>query len=305
MKLSERKDSITPQLKTVKSIILTAIRIVAVTVLYFVTFVVVSGALLSTAAPQPAPEEAASALLALFVVSIISAAVWSYVLLRSRWAGWKLIVSMIVVFYGVNTLMPQIETAYFVTRLPPGMLPRLFIAGAIMAVIFVPLAVLILGKRRSQTNEPRSRVKIPPVTLMAKLSLIVIAYVIIYFTFGYFVAWRSPAVREFYGGGELTGFISQITTVLRDEPLLFLLQAVRALLWTACAVPVIRMMKGEWWEAGLDVALLFAVTSAQLLLPNPLMPPEVRMAHLLETVTSNFLFGWLVVWILRSIRNEH
>ena len=48
------------------------------------------------------------------------------------------------------------------------------------------------------------------------------------------------------------------------------------------------------------VALLFAVTSSQLLLPNPLMPYDVRMAHLLETVTSNFLFGWLVVVILRS-----
>jgi hypothetical protein len=45
---------------------------------------------------------------------------------------------------------------------------------------------------------------------------------------------------------------------------------------------------------------LFAVMTSQLLLPNPLMPAEVRMAHLLETSTSNFLFGWLVVLILRG-----
>jgi hypothetical protein len=30
------------------------------------------------------------------------------------------------------------------------------------------------------------------------------------------------------------------------------------------------------------------------------MPAEVRMSHLVETATSNFLFGWLVVLILRS-----
>lgn len=48
------------------------------------------------------------------------------------------------------------------------------------------------------------------------------------------------------------------------------------------------------------LALLFAVMPSLLLLPNPLMPDEVRMAHLLETTTSNFLFGWLVVLILRS-----
>ncbi|HEX5834694.1 MAG TPA: hypothetical protein VFY34_12605, partial [Pyrinomonadaceae bacterium] len=57
---------------------------------------------------------------------------------------------------------------------------------------------------------------------------------------------------------------------------------------------------GEWWESGLAVALLFAVMTSQLLLPNPLMPAEVRMVHLVETATSNFLFGWLVVLILRG-----
>ena len=38
--------------------------------------------------------------------------------------------------------------------------------------------------------------------------------------------------------------------------------------------------------------------TAPLLLPNPLMPEEVRMAHLLETSTSNFLFGWILVLVL-------
>jgi hypothetical protein len=89
--------------------------------------------------------------------------------------------------------------------------------------------------------------------------------------------------------------------VLRDTPWLMPLQAVRAILWTAIAVPVILMMKGQWWETGLAVALLFAVVmNSQLLLPNPLMPPEVRMVHLVETATPNFLFGWLIVLVLRG-----
>jgi hypothetical protein len=86
---------------------------------------------------------------------------------------------------------------------------------------------------------------------------------------------------------------------MRDTPWLAPLQLARGLLWAAIAVPVIRMMRGRWWEAGLAVALSFAVlTSAQLLLPNPFMPRAVRMAHLVETSTSNFLFGWLTVAIL-------
>jgi hypothetical protein len=131
-----------------------------------------------------------------------------------------------------------------------------------------------------------------------KLSLIVITYLVIYFTFGYFIAWKNADVRAYYGGSDPGSFLAQMIGVVRDTPLLLPLQVVRAILWAAIAVPVIRMMKGHLWEIGLAVALLFAVMSSQLLLPNPLMPQEVRMVHLLETATSNFLFGWLIVLVL-------
>ena len=279
-----------------------AIRFVAVSVLFFVCFVVVSGALLSTGTQQPAPAEAGATLAALFVVSLINGAVWTYLIRRSRWTGWKLIVTVLLVFYGVNTLMPQIETAYFITRLPPGMLPRLFIAGLIIAAVFAPLAVLILGKARAYTNKTLSdeQLKMPLGSWVAKLSLIVVAYIVIYFTFGYFIAWKSEAVRAYYNGTDPGNFFTHMANLLHTEPLLLVLQAVRALLWAAIAVPVIKMLKGGWWESGFAVALLFAVMTSLLLLPNPLMPDEVRMAHLLETATSNFLFGWLVVLILRG-----
>lgn len=283
----------------------TAIRFLAVSILYFVCFVVVSGALLSTATAQGAPADAADSkatLTALLAVSLINAAVWTYVIRRSRWAGWKLILTVLLVFYGVNTLMPQIESAYFITRLPPGMLPRLFLAGLIIAAVFAPLAVLILGKAKADTNETstETRLNLPLSAWILKLSLIVVAYLLIYFTFGYFIAWKNDAVRFYYNGGDPGNFFSHIANLTRTEPLLFLLQAVRALLWAAIAVPVIKLMRGEWWEAGLAVALLFAVMTSLLLLPNPLMPDEVRLTHLLETATSNFLFGWLVVLILRG-----
>ena len=287
-----------------KVFLVTAIRFIAVTILYFGCFAVVSGALLSGAAEQPSPADAANALLALLAVSLINAAVWTYLILRSRWSSWKLILTIMLLFFGVSTLMPQIETAYFITRLPPGMLPRLFIAGIIIAAVFAPLAVLILGKAKPLADKTpgdsglkRSVGEWTVGEWILKLSLIVVAYLLIYFTFGYFIAWKNPAVRAYYGGNEPSSFLAHVASLLRAEPALFLLQAVRALLWTAIAVPVIRMMRGAWWESGLAVALLFAVMTSQLLLPNPLMPAEVRMVHLVETATSNFLFGWLVVLI--------
>ncbi len=199
--------------------------------------------------------------------------------------------------------MSQIETAFFITRSPPGLLPRLFLAGAIIAALFSALAVLILGKGRRAETDDRSeaRLNMPVGQWIVKLSLIVIAYVVVYFTFGYFIAWQNEAGRSFYRCSDPWSFLAQIRSVIRDTPMLLPLQAVRALLWTALAVLIIRVMKGEWWEAGLAVALSFTVLmNSQLLLPNPIMPQEVRMVHLLETASSNFLFGWLVVFVLRG-----
>ncbi len=289
-----------------KASVIIVIRLAILSVLYFICFAGVSAALLPPF-EQPEPVQASTALTALLAVSLLNTLVLGYIILRSRWAEWKLILAIFFVFYGVMTVMPQIETAFFVRSLPSGMLPRLFLSGLIIAALFSSLAVLILGKRKSNPKESNehSRLDMPVGQWVGKLSLIVIAYLVIYFTFGYFIAWKSPAVRAYYGGSDPGSFLAQIRSVLRDTPLLLPLQAVRAILWTAIAVPVIRMMKGRWWEAGLAVALLFAVVmNSQLLLPNPLMPQEVRMVHLLETATSNFLFGWFVVWVLRGWRQS-
>lgn len=290
-----------------KAAFIIAIRLAALTALYFICFATVSAALLPPPSEQPNPAQADSVFAALLAVSFLNTAVLAYVILRSRWAGWKLILAIFFIFYGVTTVMSQIETAFFVTRLPPGMLPRLFLSGAIIAALFSPLAVLILGKRRLGRTDDESplRLNMAAGEWVSKLSLIVIAYVVIYFTFGYFIAWKSEAVRAYYGGSDPGSFLGQMSTVVRDTPWLLPLQAVRALMWTAIAVPVIRMMRGQWWEAGLAVALLFAVVmNSQLLLPNPLMPQEVRVVHLLETASSNFLFGWLVVLVLRGGRRS-
>ena len=283
-----------------------AIRVLALTVLYFICFTAVSAAVIPRLSEEPDSGQATQLLAALVVVSLLNAVVFSYVILNSRWTGWKLILAIFFVCYGVTTVMGQIETAVFVTTLPPGLLPRLFLSGALIAAIFSPLAVLMLGKRKSNASDDRqpSRLKFSVAEWAIKLLLIAIAYVVIYFSFGYFIAWKSAAVRTYYGGTDPGTFLAHMSNVVRDTPWLFPLQALRALLWVALAVPVIQMMKGEWWKAGLAVALLFGVVmNAQLLLPNPLMPADVRMAHLLETASSNFLFGWLVVFVL--VKSSH
>jgi hypothetical protein len=134
-----------------------------------------------------------------------------------------------------------------------------------------------------------------------KLAVIAVGYVVLYFTFGYFVAWRNPAVREYYSGVDEGTFVAHMRSVIRETPWLIPFQGLRALLWVALALPVIRMLDGRRLETALAIGLLFSVVmNAQLLLPNPYMPEAVRMAHLVETASSNFIFGMLIGWLLTN-----
>jgi hypothetical protein len=277
------------------------IRLIALPIIYFICFATVSGALFAAPA-QPQNAQPGNAAIALFIVSCIHSMMLAYLILRSSWAGWKLVAAVFLVFFGVATFMPQLETAYFVTSLPPGSVPRIFLMGGIVAAIFSPLAVLLLGKGRQRAGDNSvTRLQMPLSEWAWKAGVIIILYVIIYFTFGYFIAWQNAAVRAYYGGSEPGSFLSQLSTVPRETPWLLPLQAVRALLWMAIGVLVVRMLKGGWWEAALTVALFFSlVLSCQLLIPNEFMPREVRMAHLVETATSDFLFGFLLVSMLFS-----
>ncbi len=276
------------------------LRVIVLTIILFICFGVAAGVVGIAGNSQTSGQPAAGAL-PLLTVCFLETAVLTYLILRSRWTGWRLTATVFFVFYGVTTFMSQIESAVFLTRLPPGMLPRLFLMGALIAAPFSVLAVLILGKRKAEAvdTQPNSRLVIPASEWAWKLVVIALAYLILYFTFGYFIAWRNPAVREYYGGIDEGGFVGQMGKVLRNTPWLIPFQIVRAMCWVALALPVIRMLKGKWPETALAIGLLLAVVmNAQLLLPNPYMPEPVRMAHLVETASSNLIFGAFIGWLL-------
>lgn len=276
------------------------LRIVALTVLLFVCYAV-AGGIVGLEDRSRSPEQAAAAAATLLVVCLLHTVVLTHVILRSRWAGWRLMAVVFVVYYGAATFMSQIESAVFITHLPAGVLPRLFVMGALVAAPFAVLAVLILGKRTADGAgvEANMRLVMPAGAWAAKLAVIAAAYLVLYFTFGYFIAWRNPAVPQYYGGVDEGSFFVHMGVVLKETSWMIPFQVMRALLWTAIALPVVRMMKGRWTETAAAIGLLFAVLmTALLLLPNPYMPDAVRRAHLLETAPSNFIFGWLVGWLL-------
>ncbi len=276
------------------------LRAIALTIILFICFSVAAGVVGLAGNSQTSGQTGAGAL-PLLAVCFLETTILTYLILRSRWTGWRLTAAVFFVFYGVTTFMSQIESAVFLTRLPPGILPRLFLMGALIAAPFSMVAVLILGKRKAETvdTQPNSRLLMPASEWAWKLAVIALTYLILYFTFGYFIAWRNPAVHEYYGGIDEGSFLAQMGTVLRNTPWLIPFQIARAMCWVALALPVIRMLKGQWPETALAIGLLFAVVmNAQLLLPNPYMPEPVRLAHLVETASSNLIFGVFIGWLL-------
>jgi hypothetical protein len=281
------------------------LRLMAAGVAYLVCFVAAYG-LVVRGTPSSPGVEPISPGLALLLVSALNTVVMSWLILRSRLSGWSLAAAMVLLFYGVQTFMPQVESLIFqanpayASHLPAAVIPRLFLAGLLHAVLWIPLAVRILGRWRPVSSSPGpERPPVLPAGWPWKLPLAALAYTAVYFTFGYYVAWRSPAITAYYGGSDPGSFWAQIGNVLRDTPWLPAAQVLRGLLWTVLALVVMRITRGSGLEKALATGALFAVVmNSGLLLPNPYMPFEVRMVHLVETASSNFLFGALLVWLL-------
>jgi hypothetical protein len=252
-------------------------------------------------AGQPGAQQSAGFLGLVLLVGLLQTAALAYPVVRSRWHGWRLALAIFVVYFGTASFMGQIESAiYLAGKMPPGMQSGLFLMGLFTGAVFSPLLVLTLGRWRQAAparGERNARPKMSAASWAWRLAAGAAVMLALYYLFGYYVAWQSPSLREYYGGSDPGTFLAQMRGIVSEAPWMVPLQYVRGLLWVLLALPVIRMMRGRWWEAGVAVSLLFTVPSLYLLLPNPFMPEVVRMTHLVETVPYQFLFGWFVTWL--------
>lgn len=250
--------------------------------------------------PQ-APQMPANLLRTFLILSFCAGVALSYLILRSSWHGWRLIGAVCLGMYGISTVASQIESVFFLSnKLPHGMIPAIFLQGAIATALFAPVAVLLLGKWGAA---PRAPLVPAPARMRAssavwRLVLIVAAFVFLYMFFGYYVAWQNPALRHYYGGQEYSSFYASLKANWKYHPWIYPLQVFRALLYIGCLYPLIRMLRVARWEKALAMALFLSVWTTALLLPNPMMPPNVARSHFWETLGFSLVFGALVGWLL-------
>ncbi len=242
----------------------------------------------------------------ILIISAINTLLIMAVITTSRYSGWRLMAALAVSYYGVATFMTQIETWYFLAGITvdDALILPLFLMGLPVALLFIPLAVFVLGKGR--TAEP---VSILPGQVLIKewvwrLAVIALIYLVIYWLAGYFIAWQNPELRAFYGSpGEAVPFFAHTLATLRDDPGLFLFQILRGLLFSGFALPVVFGSKlGKWGTAVLTGLFLSLPLSVVQIIENPLIPQAgVRFSHMIETLISTFIFGIIAALLLRGL----
>ena len=252
-------------------------------------------------AGQQVPPMPANFLRSFLIFTVCVGGTLSYLILRSRWHGWMLAAAIFAGMYGISTVASQVESlAFLSSKLPHGMIRALFVQGAIASALFAPLAVLVLGKwRAASVGAPM----LPGVTpkldsLLLRAAFLVAAFVFLYLFFGYYVAWRNPELRLYYGGPEEETFWAAWKHNWISNPWIYPLAVFRALLHLACLYPLVRMLHASRRESALAAALFLSCWTTLLLLPNPLMPPSVALSHFWETLGFNLVFGALAGWFL-------
>ncbi len=282
-------------------------RVALLVVLHVVLFTL-GGQWLGPPVGDSPPVATGQVWVALLAIGGVDVGLLAFLIRRSRLYGARLATFVAVFFYFTKTFTSVIEAAYFMKNVTPAMVPGLFLMTLPLCFALPLVAVPLLGRSRGDvTVDSWLPVQMGRGELALKIVVLsAVVYPFLFFVFGYFVAWTSPAVRAFYGGGAAQGFVPHLAASFAAAPLLYPLEAARGAMWVVAAWAVLGTTRGSWWQLTLFVGLAFALLQNDVhWLPNALMPVEVRTLHFVETASSNFLNALAIGWLLhRSHRAQ-
>ncbi len=227
---------------------------------------------------------------------------------RSSYKGFAMLGQLFVLSFGAQVFMTQIETAYFISAFPllqgNFQVYNLIVRGLITSLLFSVLVTWFCGGLSAKPRAP-SRFSVTARNFVRQAAWLSAVYVVLYFLFGYFVAWQIRELRLFYGGpAQLNGFFDQWRTTLMSRPEFPVFQYFRGVLWVLCLVPLFKGFSGKRIELVILSALaLGLLPTAQLAFANPLMPASVSLGHFWEVSISTGIFGALCAWFLPQTRD--
>lgn len=198
---------------------------------------------------------------------------------------------LFALFFGAKTFLSLMEAVYYAEHFdfPLSTVPRDAGAGALTAFIGAGAAALLFAR---SAREEAFKIR-PRASLIRRFALATALYPVAYWMAGYFIAWQVEAVREFYTGMEDFNLGMQLA-----------FQILRGAIWAGLALAAVHGLRGAVLGRALLVGAAFSVFMAAQMLYPIYMPEPVRMAHLVEVATSNFLYGLVAALLLAPTRNR-
>ncbi len=270
-------------------------------IIYWFLGFMIAGTLIPSSMPEP-PVDSGSSDMMLLVICLLNTAALLFFINNSHIRGWKLVLYIFLISFGLQYFLSQIETLWFndALKMSQSLIVLVVLGGAISNLLFAITATWITGSFKKAQNA-HARFTSEKSSLIKWISIhTIFTWPIIYLLAGYFIAWQFSEVRQYYTGtDEMDSFLSiNIENVTSG---LYFFQIFRGLIWISIAFIVLFSTEGTTLKKGIILGLLFSViSSSQLLLPNPIMPEMVRIPHLIETSISNFIWGFILAWTLNK-----
>jgi hypothetical protein len=251
--------------------------------------------------------ELGAAFMAITMVNFaITALVLFLFLSFARTSGWRLALGLIGVFWGVLYFMSQIESLIFneaLTSMTTSDIIENVLRGLVSTALSVPAAMLLTGGFKKKATRDGASLRVDIADYAWKLPAAGVVFVLVYWLFGYFVAWQFPALRQYYSGTtELVPFFPYTAAMLANSPWFVFVQFGRGLLWGLLALLSVLLIGKSKTRSAIGVGAVFTLFGLQLLVPNPMMPTEIRVPHLFETTSSMLLYGSFLGWFLHPRR---
>jgi hypothetical protein len=255
-----------------------AARVLLAAIALLVAQIVAAGVVMATFGSEGLPSPAPGSLPFQVASNLIIVAVLAWLAQTARWRGWRLAVTLAVVFYGIlsfNSIIEAIFFGFFTARAGAVIL----LMTALSSALFSP-ALLLLAKR---DPGPPPLSEWTPILTAPRFIAGSASYLIIYFVFGLII---YPFVADFYAGFGTPSMARVIGMAL----------FVRGPIFVALAALIIAVSGTSRRATILMVAVSMSVIGgvAPLMVPTSLFPDAVRLVHFIEVTSENFLFGWIL-----------
>ena len=210
----------------------------------------------------------------------------TYYILNSSLRGFKLAVAVFVILFIIGNFNIIIEAYIFnVTTRKETSIQILH--GFIIAFIASPIFININNKWKGKTDTIFFK-KRSVFSWIWRIVVGIFLYLFLYLTAGFILQATYPELLDFYKD-KIPPFDLMIGT-----------QFLRGLIFVVVAILILRTLKELKSKKAIFIGLVFAILGgiAPLIIPNDLMPHNIRMGHLFEVGSSNFIYGFILAYLL-------